>query len=223
MATCGMYSNQATHALRVAKFAQEAVDAARTVAVDEDDASKGVLELRAGIHVGPLVASVVGALRPRFTLFGDTVNVANRIEGTSEHSRVNLSAEAATALRAQAPAVRLVDRGEVVIKGKGPMRVRDPQEVPRAHAQAGRVVARAAACARSASVGSAEPVPAGCVRPACKRGRTPAEAASVPRTQLFFLDDGAEAKSVLLGAPLEGPATASRADERAAARLGDDS
>ena len=49
-------------------------------------------EARIGIHTGPLVAGVVGSKKFAYDVWGDTVNVAARLESKSEAVKVNISA-----------------------------------------------------------------------------------------------------------------------------------
>ena len=44
----------------------------------------------AGIHHGPLVAGVIGAKKPQYDIWGNTVNVASRMESTGEDDRIQV-------------------------------------------------------------------------------------------------------------------------------------
>ncbi|MEO6705967.1 MAG: adenylate/guanylate cyclase domain-containing protein, partial [Ginsengibacter sp.] len=50
-------------------------------------------DLRIGIHVGPVVAGVVGRMKYAYDIWGSTVNIASRMESNGEPGQVNISAQ----------------------------------------------------------------------------------------------------------------------------------
>ena len=75
---------------------------------------------RIGIHVGPLVAGVVGKRQYLFDVFGDTVNTAARIESNGMADSVNLSRTAWESIADQCYGESL---GMFQAKGKGELEI----------------------------------------------------------------------------------------------------
>ncbi|KAF5843324.1 hypothetical protein DUNSADRAFT_17902 [Dunaliella salina] len=112
------------HARLMAQFAFGCVAAANQELICPARPELGHIHIRVGVHCGPVMGAVVGTLNRRFGLFGDTVNVASRMESTSVKDHVQVSAPFYKLLLEQWPegAKLAVDQGVRTIKGKGAMR-----------------------------------------------------------------------------------------------------
>lgn len=103
------------HAAAVAECALEMLDA--LAALNRDNGTE--LQMRVGIHTGPVVAGVIGKIKFTYDLWGDTVNVASRMESSGQPGRIHISEQTEAQLRGRFP---LEDRGFVECKGLGPVK-----------------------------------------------------------------------------------------------------
>ncbi|MFN9869627.1 MAG: adenylate/guanylate cyclase domain-containing protein, partial [Pseudanabaena sp.] len=76
------------------------------------------LQIRIGIHTGAVIAGVIGTQKFIYDLWGDTVNVASRMESHSEVGKIQVTAETYQLLKHN---FDLVERGTIEVKGKGQM------------------------------------------------------------------------------------------------------
>jgi adenylate cyclase len=76
--------------------------------------------LRSGIHIGPVVAGVVGSRKFSFDVWGDTVNLAYRLSSLGSEPAIHLSAAAWSRVAGRASGSSL---GELDLKGKGNVEV----------------------------------------------------------------------------------------------------
>ena len=104
--------------LNVIQIVNFAIAMMKTLAKLNKDALQE-FKLRIGVSIGPVVAGVVGALKPQYDIWGDTVNVASRMDSFGVAGRINVTEKVANILINCDFNVEC--RGKVMIKGKGEM------------------------------------------------------------------------------------------------------
>ena len=112
MAACDMPVPVADHAARMVRMAIRMVHITREHAMEH----KVSMKLRVGVNSGPVVAGVIGRSKYIYDLWGDTVNLASRMESGGVPDTIQVTRSVYDKLKDQ---FIFEARGEIEVKGKG--------------------------------------------------------------------------------------------------------
>ncbi|MEO1125032.1 MAG: adenylate/guanylate cyclase domain-containing protein [Cyanobacteria bacterium J06635_15] len=114
MVAAGIPIPSADHADAIARMALDMQQAIQTFQRD----SAHPFQLRIGINTGPVVAGVIGIKKFSYDLWGDTVNVASRMESQGVPGKIQVTETTYQLLKGH---YQFEERGVVQVKGKGEM------------------------------------------------------------------------------------------------------
>ncbi len=119
MVVGGLPNPRTDHAAAVAAMALDMQSAIRTMNAEFSHP----LNIRIGINSGPVIAGVIGIKKFIYDLWGDTVNIASRMESHGQAGEIQVSEATYQALQSTPNVTyEFVDRGLIAVKGKGDMR-----------------------------------------------------------------------------------------------------
>lgn len=114
MVAAGIPEPRFDHASAIADLGLEMLETCKQLTI----LTEHKVEIRIGMHVGPVVAGVIGTRKFFYDVWGDTVNTAARMESQGEANFIQVTEETRDALK---DGYTFKKRGKIEIKGKGPM------------------------------------------------------------------------------------------------------
>jgi len=113
MCVSGIPKQEKEHALKMCAFALDMLKFVEGINIQHEVLEKPIWKLRIGIHSGPLIANFQAGA---FDVWGDSVNIAARMESSGQAGKVHISEKTADHLGSE---FSLSSRGEVELKNKG--------------------------------------------------------------------------------------------------------
>lgn len=116
MCAGGFGSNSDDSVLNVVRAGLEIRDFIVQRNNSRDISGRNKMDVRIGIHTGPVIAGIVGIKKFAYDIWGDTVNIASGMESASDANKVNISGTTYEIVKDHFTAVY---RGKVPAKNKG--------------------------------------------------------------------------------------------------------
>jgi class 3 adenylate cyclase len=116
MCACGLPVARGDHARQMVEAAFAILEYVEKAALKRKQDGKPWYEIRIGINSGPVIAGIVGTKKFAYDIWGETVNIASRLENNSDTGKINVSERTAKLLD---DTYTLTERGKLPIKNLG--------------------------------------------------------------------------------------------------------
>ncbi|MFN5386693.1 MAG: adenylate/guanylate cyclase domain-containing protein [Bacteroidota bacterium] len=116
MAAGGLPVSNQTHAKDVVHAALDIQQFMKEHRHKKEAEGKLFFEIRIGVHTGPVIAGIVGVKKFAYDIWGDTVNIASRMESSGEAGKVNISSSTYELVKEY---FSCIHRGKIQAKNKG--------------------------------------------------------------------------------------------------------
>ena len=116
MCACGLPADVENNAVIAVNAAMDMQEFTRGLCITKKIQNLPEFNIRIGLHTGPAVAGVVGIRKFVYDIWGDTVNLASKMERQSETGKINISGDTYELVKNH---FNCTYRGKVAAKNKG--------------------------------------------------------------------------------------------------------